>query len=159
MNAAFDELKTVLEEREHEITERTASLRAVVSELDRLSRTDAMTGCLNYRGFTEAGERLWQEARASGAPLSVLALDIDHFKRYNDLYGHAEGDSALRRFAGAVRSALLHADDVLARPGGARASPCSCRPPTSRRRCRWAGASANACAMPTSRTQVRPRGG
>lgn len=118
MNAAFDELQTVLEEREHEIAERTASLRAAVAELDRLSRTDAMTGCLNYRGFTEAGERLFLEARARGVPLSVLALDIDYFKRYNDLYGHAEGDSALRRFAGAVRSALLHADDVLARPGG-----------------------------------------
>lgn len=118
MNAAFEELQTVLEEREHEIALRTASLRDAVSELDRLSRTDAMTGCLNYRGFIEAGERLFREARASGAPLSVLALDIDHFKRYNDLYGHAEGDGALRRFAGAVRSALLHADDVLARPGG-----------------------------------------
>ena len=118
MNAAFDNLQTALEEREHEIAARTASLREAISELDRLSRTDAMTGCLNYRGFAEAGERLFGEARANGAPLSVLALDIDHFKRYNDLYGHAEGDGALRRFAGAVRSALLHADDVLARPGG-----------------------------------------
>jgi diguanylate cyclase (GGDEF)-like protein len=61
---------------------------------------------------------LWTQAVESGAPLAVLALDIDHFKLYNDLYGHAEGDSALRRFAGAVRSALLHSDDVLARPGG-----------------------------------------
>lgn len=118
MNEAFNALQTVLAEREHEIAARTASLREAVSELDRLSRTDAMTGCLNYRGFAEAGERLWQEARASAEPLSVLALDIDHFKRYNDLYGHAEGDGALRRFAGAVRSALLHSDDVLARPGG-----------------------------------------
>ncbi|HEY1069376.1 MAG TPA: diguanylate cyclase [Thermomonas sp.] len=118
MNAAFAELKIVLDEREHEIATRTESLRNAVAELDRLSRTDAMTGSLNYRGFTEAGERLWQAARETDRPLSVLALDIDHFKRYNDLYGHAEGDSALRRFAGAVRSALLHADDVLARPGG-----------------------------------------
>ena len=118
MNAAFNALQTVLEEREQEIAARTASLREAVSELDRLSRTDAMTGCLNYRGFVEAGERLLQEARAGATPLSVLALDIDHFKRYNDLYGHAEGDGALRRFAGAVRSALLHPDDVLARPGG-----------------------------------------
>lgn len=118
MNAAFDELNKVLEEREHVIATRTDSLRQAVAELDRLSRTDALTGSLNYRGFLEAGERLWGEAQASGKPLSVLALDIDHFKRYNDLYGHAQGDSALRRFAGAVRSALLHSDDVLARPGG-----------------------------------------
>lgn len=118
MNAAFGELQDVLDQREHIIEERTESLRTAVSDLDRLSRTDALTGSLNYRGFQEAGERLWKEARAVGGRLSVLALDIDHFKKYNDLYGHAEGDGALRRFAGAVSSALLHADDVLARPGG-----------------------------------------
>ena len=118
MNAAFDELQDVLDQREHIIEERTESLRMVVSDLGRLSRTDALTGSLNYRGFQEAGERLWKEAHAVGGRLSVLALDIDHFKKYNDLYGHAEGDGALRRFAGAVSSALLHADDVLARPGG-----------------------------------------
>ena len=118
MNAAFDELRQVLDQREQVIAERTESLRQAVSDLDRLSRTDALTGSLNYRGFLETGANLWREAGASNEPLSVLALDIYHFKRYNDLYGHAEGDGALRRFAGAVRSALLHADDVLARPGG-----------------------------------------
>lgn len=118
MNAAFEELRQVLEQREAVIGERTESLRQAVADLDRLSRTDALTGSLNYRGFLEAAATLWRETRATGKPLSVLALDIDHFKRYNDLYGHAEGDGALRRFAGAVSSALLHADDVLARPGG-----------------------------------------
>lgn len=118
MNAAYDELQQVLDQREHIIAERTESLRLAVSDLDRLSRTDALTGSLNYRGFQDAAERLWREARATGGQLSVLALDIDHFKKYNDLYGHAEGDGALRRFAGAVSSALLHADDLLARPGG-----------------------------------------
>jgi len=118
MNTAFGELREALDQREHAIAERTASLHEAVGELDRLSRTDALTGSLNYRGFQEAAERLWQEARAAGAGLAVLALDIDHFKRYNDLYGHSGGDGALRRFAGAVRSALLRADDVLGRPGG-----------------------------------------
>ena len=118
MNAAYDELRQVLEQREQVIAERTESLRQAVSDLDRLSRTDALTGSLNYRGFLETADALWRAAEGSGKPLAVLALDIDFFKRYNDLYGHAEGDGALRRFAGAVRSALLHADDVLARPGG-----------------------------------------
>ena len=118
MNTAYDALQQALGQREHIIEERTESLRLAVSDLDRLSRTDALTGSLNYRGFQEAGEALWKQARATGAELSVLALDIDHFKKYNDLYGHAEGDGALRRFAGAVSSALLHADDLLARPGG-----------------------------------------
>lgn len=118
MNAAYAELQDVLDRREQEITERTMSLREAVANLDRISRTDALTGCLNYRGFIEAGDKLWTLARETAQPLSILALDIDHFKLYNDLYGHAEGDSVLRRFAGAVRSALLHSDDVLARPGG-----------------------------------------
>jgi diguanylate cyclase (GGDEF)-like protein len=118
MNAAYLELRLVLDEREQVIAERTESLREAVAELDRLSRTDALTGALNYRGFIEEGERLWRHTGESGMALAVLALDIDFFKRYNDQYGHAQGDSALRRFAGAVRSALLHADDVLARPGG-----------------------------------------
>ena len=118
MNEAYDQLRDVIAQREAMIDERTRALRQAVSDLDRLSRTDALTGSLNYRGVLEAGEGLWTRARETGAPLAVLALDIDHFKRYNDLYGHAEGDGALRRFAGAVSSALLHADDLLARPGG-----------------------------------------
>lgn len=118
MNEAYLELRLVLDQREHAIAERTESLREAMAQLDRLSRTDALTNALNYRGFIEAGERLWRQTGESGAPLAVLSLDIDFFKRYNDRYGHVEGDGALRRFAGAVRSALLHADDVLARPGG-----------------------------------------
>ena len=118
MNAAFDKLQNVLDEREQVIEERTESLRRAVADLDRLSRTDALTGALNYRGFREAAETLFKQARAGDSALSVLALDIDHFKAYNDRYGHPAGDAALRRFAGAVRSALQHADDVLARPGG-----------------------------------------
>ncbi|MDE2407793.1 MAG: GGDEF domain-containing protein [Xanthomonadaceae bacterium] len=118
LNRAYRELQQVLGEREATIEERTESLQRAVAELDRLSRTDALTGCLNYRGFAEQGKQLWQAAQAGDLALSVLALDIDHFKRYNDHYGHAAGDGVLRRFAGAVRSALLHADDVLARSGG-----------------------------------------
>lgn len=118
MNAAYAALREALDQREHIIAERTESLRLAMGDLDRLARTDALTGSLNYRGFLETASRVWDEARATGGRLSVLALDVDHFKRYNDLYGHAAGDGALRRFAGAVSSALLHADDLLARPGG-----------------------------------------
>jgi diguanylate cyclase (GGDEF)-like protein len=104
--------------REREITQRTQELRNAVSELDRLSRTDALTGCLNYRGFREVASGLWRDARNSGTMLSALALDIDYFKAYNDRYGHPRGDNALKRFAGAVRSALYHREDVVVRPGG-----------------------------------------
>ncbi len=116
MNAAYAQVQRVLKEREEVIAERTESLNAAVAELSRQSKTDALTGALNYRGFREACEQIWDDPDSQ--PLSVLALDIDHFKHYNDLYGHAEGDVALRRFAGAVRSALFRSGDVLARPGG-----------------------------------------
>ncbi len=116
MNAAYAKVQQVLSEREQVIAERTESLNSAVTELSLQSRTDALTGVLNYRGFREACERAWNDPDSQ--PLAVLALDIDHFKRYNDLYGHAEGDVALRRFAGAVRSALFRSGDVLARPGG-----------------------------------------
>lgn len=111
-------LEQVVGAREREIAQRTQELRTAVSELDRLSRTDALTGCLNYRGFREVAALLWHEARSTDRPLSALALDIDHFKSYNDRYGHQRGDNALKRFAGAVRSALYHREDVVVRPGG-----------------------------------------
>lgn len=111
-------LEQVVSAREREIAQRTQELRNAVAELDRLSRTDALTGCLNYRGFREVAGSLWREAREGGTMLSALALDIDHFKAYNDRYGHPRGDNALKRFAGAVRSALYHREDVIVRPGG-----------------------------------------
>ena len=118
LNDAYGELRGVIDQREEVIRERTRELSEAVSKLDRLSRTDALTGCLNYRGFQEEALRLWQAAADRGAAFAVLAIDIDHFKAYNDHYGHLHGDGALKRFAGAVRSALFHADDVLARQGG-----------------------------------------
>lgn len=104
--------------REHEISERTRELRAAVSELDRLSRTDALTGCLNRRGLDEAMQVMRERSRETSEPVAVLALDIDHFKDYNDRYGHPAGDAALRRFVGAMRSALYGGDDLIARIGG-----------------------------------------
>ena len=113
-----ESLEHVVDAREREIAQRTQELRGAVAELDRLSRTDALTGCLNYRGFREVAATLWDQARVSGGQLAALALDIDYFKAYNDRYGHPRGDAALKRFAGAVRSALYHPEDVVVRPGG-----------------------------------------
>ncbi len=113
-----ESLRAVVAAREREIAVRTEELRNAVAELDRISRTDALTGCLNYRGGRDAASELWQQSAQSGQPLSVLAMDIDFFKPYNDRYGHQGGDTALRRFAGAARSALYHAGDTLVRTGG-----------------------------------------
>ncbi len=86
--------------------------------LDRLSRTDALTGLANRRGFEEMLQASWASARDSGDNLSLLMLDIDYFKRYNDHYGHPGGDQCLRRVASAIRAALRYPNDFAARYGG-----------------------------------------
>jgi diguanylate cyclase (GGDEF)-like protein len=113
-----ESLQDSVNTRERIIGERTEQLRQLNAELDKRARTDELTGCLNYRGFSEVALRLCSETSSAGQSLSALALDIDLFKAFNDRYGHLAGDSALRRFAGAVRAALYRPEDVVGRPGG-----------------------------------------
>ena len=75
-----------------ELSRRTA----MQIELAKLSRTDMLTNLPNRRSFEEAFERMWNGARRTGKPLSLLIVDADHFKRYNDRYGHAVGDEVLK---------------------------------------------------------------
>lgn len=95
----------------------TAAQALVTSELERRAITDAQTQAFN-RGYLFP--RLNQEmerARTRGAPLSVLLIDLDHFKRINDRYGHPVGDELLCAFANVVRSSV-RSTDVLVRRGG-----------------------------------------
>jgi GAF domain-containing protein len=71
-------------------------------ELERLATTDSLTGALNRRRFLEAGGKEMRRARRYGVPLSVLLLDVDHFKQINDTYGHAAGDDVLRHLVKVV---------------------------------------------------------
>jgi diguanylate cyclase (GGDEF)-like protein len=82
-----------------------------------LARRDALTGLPNRRAFDEALAREVARAARAGAPLAVVALDVDHFKRVNDGHGHAAGDAALRAVA-ARALAALRTGDLLARVGG-----------------------------------------
>jgi len=87
------------------------------TEVKRLATTDALTGISNRRHFLLLGERLFETARRYGQPLSALMLDVDHFKRVNDRYGHAVGDEVLRALALRCRESLRSAD-LLGRYGG-----------------------------------------
>jgi diguanylate cyclase (GGDEF)-like protein len=78
---------------------------------------DPLTGLFNRRYLEESFEREMSRARRSGAPISVLMIDIDHFKRVNDTFGHAAGDAVLAAVAGCMRS-LTRSEDILARYGG-----------------------------------------
>ncbi len=88
-----------------------------LSALADLARRDALTGLANRRAFEEALSREVARARRTGAALSVVALDIDHFKRVNDEHGHAAGDLVLAEVAARAQRAL-RAEDLLARVGG-----------------------------------------
>lgn len=108
-----------------EVAARTAELRAAQGELEaansrleKLVRIDPLTGAPNRRSLMERLDAEWRRAVRSRRPLGLLMVDIDQFKRYNDLHGHPPGDDCLRRVAGLLASGLRRADEMLARYGG-----------------------------------------
>lgn len=80
---------------------------AMQRDLERLATTDALTGAMNRRRFLERGAEEFTRSRRYERPLSVVMLDIDHFKRVNDSYGHATGDEAIRSTVRACKDSLL----------------------------------------------------
>jgi diguanylate cyclase (GGDEF)-like protein len=87
-------------------------------ELVRLARTDGLTGLYNRRTFDDLLQREWRRLARTGEPLAVIMMDVDHFKLYNDTYGHGGGDVCLQRVARAAVGALQRPADVVARYGG-----------------------------------------
>ncbi len=92
-------------------------LRLRNAELERMSRTDALTGLFNRRHLDEELARRHSDASRHHQLMSLLLLDIDHFKRINDTYGHPAGDQVLRTFAERLRT-VLRAGDIAGRWGG-----------------------------------------
>jgi diguanylate cyclase (GGDEF)-like protein len=86
-------------------------------ELHRLATTDMLTGMANRRAFLELAESTFQRACAQGEPLTLLMLDLDHFKAVNDRFGHLEGDRVLVEFAHTIKT-HLRASDTVGRLGG-----------------------------------------
>jgi diguanylate cyclase (GGDEF)-like protein/PAS domain S-box-containing protein len=87
-------------------------------ELEALSYQDSLTSLANRRMFDTIFEVEWAKARALGHPLSLILVDVDFFKRYNDHYGHVQGDECLRRVAAVLDSAASRTRDLCARFGG-----------------------------------------
>lgn len=108
------DLNHQLEER---VQQRTAELERANEELSRLALVDPLTLLLNRRGFDEQSRLLIAHARRSQQPLSLVTIDVDHFKRVNDSFGHEAGDQALKVIADTMRR-RLRASDVLGRLGG-----------------------------------------
>jgi diguanylate cyclase (GGDEF)-like protein len=109
---------TELVHREREARELSERLDALNAELARLSETDALTGLANRRRFDRALHEEFARAARHGAPLALLLLDVDHFKRFNDRHGHPAGDVVLQRVAAALRGTARRPGDLVARWGG-----------------------------------------
>jgi diguanylate cyclase (GGDEF)-like protein len=92
--------------------------QAAERELQEIATTDALTGLGNRRRFDADFEREWSRARRDGAPLSLLLIDADSFKAYNDTHGHQAGDRALATIASCIGRELRRASDFGARYGG-----------------------------------------
>jgi diguanylate cyclase (GGDEF)-like protein len=94
------------------------TLKAQGDFLRSLVFIDGLTGVANRRRFDEALLSEWRQCRRAGTPLALLMIDIDHFKRYNDHYGHPTGDACLQQVAAVLKAAMQRACDLVARYGG-----------------------------------------
>jgi diguanylate cyclase (GGDEF)-like protein/PAS domain S-box-containing protein len=100
------------------VTRDISERKELEEKLERLATTDALTGLRNRRGFDEVLDQEWKRTLRTGSPTSLLLLDLDHFKRLNDAYGHAVGDDCLRAAAQVFRATVRREIDVVFRYGG-----------------------------------------
>jgi diguanylate cyclase (GGDEF)-like protein/PAS domain S-box-containing protein len=92
--------------------------KAAIEQLEGLANKDGLTGIANRRCFNERLGAAVEIAKRSHEPLSLLMVDVDHFKAYNDTYGHPAGDEVLRALAAALQASCRDGDDLVARYGG-----------------------------------------
>jgi len=97
-----------------DITER----KKAEEQLELLASMDGLTGIANRRHFDDTLDLEWRRAMRSAKPLSLIIVDVDYFKNYNDVYGHLAGDSCLQKIANTIRDSLRRAGNFVARYGG-----------------------------------------
>jgi diguanylate cyclase (GGDEF)-like protein len=124
LTVAFNEMaRTVrdgrhkLEEARDELARSNEGLKEANRALEALAITDGLTGLYNHRHFQDTLDKEMRRCEREGRNLSMLLLDLDHFKQYNDRWGHTEGDAALRRVAGQVMKSI-RSTDMAFRYGG-----------------------------------------
>lgn len=113
-----DSVKYHTDNLEKEVAARTAELELANSELAKRSNTDGLTGVANRRHFDETLAQEVARARRLKEPVALIMLDVDHFKDFNDRYGHPAGDSCLIRAARCDRRQVRRPGDLTARYGG-----------------------------------------
>jgi GGDEF domain-containing protein len=112
--AEFIPLAVALDKMSEKLDEREQELRDSNTQLRELAQIDALTGLPNRRTFNERLQAEWQHACELEQPVAVLMIDVDHFKRFNDHYGHVQGDACLRKVAGVLMSGTRTRPDALA---------------------------------------------
>lgn len=103
---------------EKRVAERTQALAQANQELERLANLDGLTQIANRRCFDQCLFQEWKRLAREEQPLSLILIDIDHFKAYNDRYGHLAGDQCLHRVAQLLKSMVLRPADLVSRYGG-----------------------------------------
>jgi two-component system, cell cycle response regulator len=113
VNAVAAQLGVLIQRKKAE-----TALKKANQELERLAALDGLTSVANRRQFDKILQQEWYRLKREQLPLSLIMCDVDYFKRYNDRYGHLEGDNCLRQVASAIARASRRPADLVARYGG-----------------------------------------
>ncbi len=113
-----DELRRLVEDRTRDLLHTTLDLEDANARLEELSQRDPLTGLANRRFMDERATALLEEAAREGDEVSLLVVDVDRFKSFNDLYGHQEGDRCLQGMAALMADRFGRPADLVARWGG-----------------------------------------
>ena len=116
--AEFAPLAAALDDMAAKLAAREEELQIANRHLDELASLDGLSGLANRRGFDREIEREWQKAAESRKPLALMMVDIDHFKLFNDRYGHVSGDTCLRAVGETLSLVTLEEAVLVARYGG-----------------------------------------
>jgi diguanylate cyclase (GGDEF)-like protein len=116
--AEFVPLTTALDDMAGEIAERERGLVSAKDRLEELAQVDPLTKLANRRAFDSRLHAEWERGAALGHPVSLLMIDVDHFKPFNDRYGHVAGDECLQAVGNTLASTARTRTDIAARYGG-----------------------------------------
>jgi len=114
----YEQVQDYSRSLEEKVAERTARLEQLNQELQNLADCDGLTGVANRRRGDAYLEEIWRHLLRERQPLSVIMLDVDHFKAFNDNYGHQAGDDCLATVANTLQEQLRRPGDLVARYGG-----------------------------------------
>jgi diguanylate cyclase (GGDEF)-like protein len=118
LKTELEDVRTRAARTEEQMGRLAHRLRAAAAELELIATTDGLTGVATRRRFDDALANEWRRAARAGQPLSLLMADVDHFKAFNDRYGHPAGDTCLRMVAAQLGAAARRPADLAARYGG-----------------------------------------